>query len=119
MRSPGCPEINQRIIKQAFWEQIAAGLQSDDAARVCGVSQPLGPWWLREAGGIALTNLGVTSGRYLAFAERKESSLLHAQQLGVREIVQRLECAPATISLELCRAAATRGEKLQYRVTVT
>ena len=43
MRSPGRPEINQRITKQAFWQQIAAGLQSDDVARVCGVSQPLGP----------------------------------------------------------------------------
>ena len=118
MRSPGRPEINQRLTKQAFWEQIAAGLQSDDAARVCGVSQPLGPPWFREAGGIAPTNLGATSGRYLAFAEREEISLLHAQQLGVREIARRLERAPSTISRELRRNAATRGGKLQYRATV-
>ena len=118
MRSPGRPEINQRITKQAFWEQIAAGLQSEDAARVCGVSQPLGPRWFREAGGIAPTNLGAISGRYLSFAEREEISLLHAQQLGVREIARQLERAPSTISRELRRNAATRGGKLQYRATV-
>ena len=118
MRSPDRPEINQRITKQAFWEQIAAGLQSEDAARVCGVSQPLGPRWFREAGGIAPTNLGATSGRYLAFAEREEISLLHAQQLSVREIARQLERAPSTISRELRRNAATRGGKLQYRATV-
>jgi hypothetical protein len=118
MRSPGRPEINQRLTKQAFWEQIAAGLQSEDAARVCGVSQPLGPRWFREAGGIAPTNLGATSGRYLSFAEREEISLLHAQQLGVREIARQLERAPSTISRELRRNAATRNGKLQYRATV-
>ena len=118
MRSPGRPEINQRLIKQAFWEHIAAGLPSEDAARACGVSQPLGPRWFRQAGGIAPTNLGSTSGRYLSFAEREEISLLHAQQLGVREIARRLERSPSTISRELRRNAATRCGKLQYRATV-
>jgi len=118
MRSPGRPEINQRLIKQAFWEHIAIGLQSEEAARAVGVSQPLGPRWFRQAGGIAPTNLGSTSGRYLSFAEREEISLLHAQQLGVREIARRLERAPSTISRELRRNAATRGGNLQYRATV-
>ena len=118
MRSPGRPEINQRLTRQAFWKQIAAGLQSEDAAWACGISQPLGPRWFREAGGIAPTNLGSTSGRYLSFAEREEISLLHAQQLGVREIARRLERAPSTISRELRRNPATRGGKLQYRATV-
>ena len=118
MHSPGRPAINQRLTKQAFWEHIASGLQSEDAARACGISQPLGPRWFRQAGGIAPTNLGSTSGRYLSFAEREEISLLHAQQLGVREIARRLERAPSTISRELRRNAATRGGKLQYRATV-
>ena len=118
MRSPGRPEINQRFIKQAFWQHIAAGLQSEEAARAVGVSQPLGPRWFRQAGGIAPTNLGSTSGRYLSFAEREEISLLHAQQLGVQEIARRLERSPSTISRELRRNAATRGGNLQYRATV-
>lgn len=118
MHSPGRPEINQRFIKQAFWEHIAAGLQSEEAARAVGVSQPLGPRWFRQAGGIAPTNPGSTSGRYLSFAEREEISLLHAQRLGVRQIARRLERAPSSISRELRRNAATRGGNLQYRATV-
>ena len=58
MRSLGRPEINQRLIKQAFWEHISAGLPSEDAAQACGVSQPLGPRWFRQVGGIAPANLG-------------------------------------------------------------
>ena len=76
MRSLGRPEINQRITKQAFWEQIVTGLQGDDAAWVCEVSQPLGPRWFREAGGIAPTNLGATSGRYLGSVDVAKSRIL-------------------------------------------
>ena len=108
MRSPGRPEINQRLIKLAFWEQIAAGLQSEDAARACGISQPLGPRWFRKAGGIAPTNLGATSGRYLSFAEREEISLLHAQQLGVREMPGGLNVRPRP-SRASCVVTQRRG----------
>lgn len=118
MHSPGRPEVNQRLIKQAFWELIAAGLQTEDAARACGISQPLGPRWFREAGGVPPTNLSPISARYLSFSEREEIAHLHAQQIGVREISRRLGRAPSTISRELRRNAATRGGKLQYRATV-
>ena len=118
MRSPGRPEVNQRLTKQAFWEQIAAGLQSDDAARVCGVSQPLGPRWFREAGGIPPIPLAPLSGRYLSFCEPEEIALLRAQQCGVREIARQLGRSSSTISRELRRNAATRGGTLQYRATV-
>ncbi len=118
MHSPGRPGINQRLTKQAFWERISAGLQSEDAALAAGVSQPLGPRWFRQAGGVPPTNLGPISGRYLSFSEREEIALLHAQQIGVREIARRLGRAPSTISRELRRNAATRGGKLQYRATV-
>ena len=118
MGSPDRPEVNQRLTQQAFWQQIAAGLQNDDAARVCGVSQLLGPRWFREAGAIAPTTLNATSGSYLGFAEREEISLLHAQQLSVREIARRLERAPSTISRKLRRNAATRSGSLQYRASV-
>ena len=36
MPSPGRPQINQRPAKQAFWQCIARGLQSEDAARASG-----------------------------------------------------------------------------------
>ena len=118
MCSPGRPGINQRFAKQAIWEKIAAGVPSEDAALAAGASRPLGPRWFRQAGGIPPTNLEPISGRYLSFAEREEIALLHAQQIGVREIARRLERAPSTISRELRRNAATRGGKLQYRATV-
>ena len=118
MRSRGRPFVNQRLIKQAFWKRIAAGLSSEDAAQVCGISQPLGPRWFREAGGMAPMILTPPTGRYLSFAEREEIALLHAQQCGVREIARRLGRSPSTISRELHRNAATRGGTLQYRALV-
>lgn len=43
---------------------------------------------------------------------------MKAQGAGVREIARRLGRAPATVSRELCRNAATRGGKLDYRASV-
>lgn len=118
MRSPGRPQVNQRQARQAFWECIATGLSSEDAARACGISQPLGTRWFREAGGMSPIALLPLSGRYLSFSEREEIALLRAQQHGVREISRQLGRSPSTISRELRRNAATRGGTLQYRATV-
>lgn len=118
MRSPGRPQVNQRQARQAFWECIATGLSSEDAARACGISQPLGTRWFREAGGMSPIALLPLSGRYLSFSEREEIALLRAQQQGVREISRQLGRSPSTISRELRRNAATRGGTLQYRATV-
>jgi transposase len=118
MRSPGWPGVNQQDTKRAFWERIAAGLSSEDAASACGVSQPVGTRWFREAGGMAPISLVPHSGRYLSFAEREELALLRAQRYGVREIARRLGRSPSTVSRELRRHAATRGGTLTYRATV-
>jgi transposase, IS30 family len=118
MYSPGRPGVNQRQAKQAFWVHIAEGASSEEAALASGVSQPLGPRWFREAGGIRPISLAAHSGRYLSFAEREELALLKAQELGVREIARRLERSPSTISRELRRNAETRGGVLRYRATV-
>jgi len=118
MYSPGRPGVNQREAKVAFWNCIAEGFASEDAAMACGVSQPLGPRWFREAGGMPTISLIPHSGRYLSFAEREEIGLLKAQDLGVCEIARRLDRSPSTISRELRRNAATRGGTLEYRATV-
>lgn len=118
MRSPGRPGVNQRDAKRAFWKRIAEGLSSEGAALACGVSQPVGPRWFREAGGMAPANLAPHSGRYLSFAEREELALLRAQGHGVREIARCLGRSPSTVSRELRRNAATRGGMLDYRATV-
>jgi len=118
MRSPGRPGVNQREATQAFWKQIAAGLSSEDAALACGVSQPVGTRWFRDAGGMPPISLVPCSERYLSFAEREEIALLKAQDVGVREIAGKLHRSPSTISRELRRNAATRAGKLTYRATV-
>jgi IS30 family transposase len=57
------------------------------------------------------------SGRYFSFTEREELAILHAQDLGVREIGRRLGRSGSTISRELRRNAATRSGGLEYRAT--
>ena len=118
MRSPGRPGVNQREAKQAFWTSIAVGTSSEDAALACGVSQPLGPRWFREAGGMRPISLVSHSGRYLSFAEREELALLKTERLAIREIARRMGRSPSTISRELRRNAATRSGALHYRATV-
>lgn len=58
------------------------------------------------------------TGRYLSFPEREEMAMLNAQGAGVRQIARQLGRAPSTVSRELRRNAATRGEKLEYRASV-
>lgn len=118
MSSPGRPGVNQREAKMAFWKFITEGLSSEDAALASSVSQPLGPRWFREAGGMPPIKLAPHSGRYLSFAEREEIALLTAQGVGAREIARQLGRSPSTISRELRRNAATRGGTLEYRATV-
>lgn len=69
MRSPGRPGVNQLDSKRAFWKCIAQGMETEAAALACNVSQPLGPRWFREAGGMAPIDLAPHSGRYLSFSE--------------------------------------------------
>jgi hypothetical protein len=72
-----------------FWEAVARGASSEDAASEAGVSSPVGSRWFRQAGGMSPISLAPLSGRYLSFAEREEIAIGHAQHLGVREIAVR------------------------------
>jgi IS30 family transposase len=117
MRSPGRPGVNQRGVQREFWKRIADGMQSEEAADACGVSQPVGTRWFRDGGGMPPISLTEPSGRYLSFVEREEIAILKAQDHGVREIARRLGRDPSTISRELRRNAATRRGKLEYRAT--
>ena len=109
MWSPGRPSTARREDRVRFWEAIARGLSSEDAAvgRVC--RRPVGSRWFRQAGGMPPISLAPLSGRYLSFAEREEIAILHAQQQGVREIARRVGRSPSTISRELRRNASTRS----------
>lgn len=84
MPSPGRPAVGRREHRQRFWEAIASGLSSEEAAVVSRVSPVVGVRWFREGGGMSPMDFAPLSGRYLSFAEREEIALLHAQSLGVR-----------------------------------
>jgi IS30 family transposase len=117
MWSPGRPSTARREDRVRFWEAIARGMSSEDAAVECGVSQAVGSRWFRQAGGMPPITLAPVSGRYLSFTEREEIAILHAQELGVREIARRIGRAPSTISRELRRNASTRTYRLEYRAS--
>jgi IS30 family transposase len=117
MRSPGRPPGWRREHRQRFWEAIARGLTSEDAAAVAGLSSPVGFRWFRQGGGMPTVSLAPLSGRYLSFVEREEIAVLHAQDCGVREIARRLGRSASTVSRELRRNAATRGGVLDYGAT--
>ena len=117
MWSPGRPSKAGREDRVRFWEAIARGMSSEDAAGEAGVSQAVGSRWFRQAGGMPPISLGPVSGRYLSFAEREEIAILHAQRVGVRAIARHLGRAPSTISRELRRNASTRTYRLEYRAS--
>src|SRR5713226_7668209 len=107
--SPGRPTVAQREDRVRFWQSIAAGVSSTDAAAVAGVSPAVGSRWFRDGGGMPPISLVPLSGRYLSFAEREEIAILHAQRVGVREIARRLSRSASTVSRELRRNASTRS----------
>src|SRR5919204_426944 len=117
MWSPGRPSTARREDRQRFWRAVAAGWSSEAAAAAAGVSQAVGSRWFRDGGGMPPISLAPLSGRYLSFAEREEIAMLHAQQVGVREIARRLGRSPSTISRELRRNASTRSHSIAYRAT--
>src|SRR5919197_1692725 len=117
MWSPGRPSVARREDRQRFWQAIAAGSSSEQAAAAAGVSQAVGSRWFRDGGGMPPISLAPLSGRYLSFAEREEIAILHAQRVGVREIARRLNRSASTISRELRRNASTRSHAAVYRAT--
>jgi len=117
MRSSGRPTVGRREHRTQFWNAIALGLSSEDAARTAGLSPPVGARWFRNNGGMPPSHLAPLTGRYLSFAEREEIAIWHSQQFGVREIARRCGRSPSTISRELRRNAATRSGGLAYRAT--
>jgi IS30 family transposase len=105
-------------VQREFWQLIATGMTTVEAALQVGVSWPVGARWFRHAGGMPPISLDEPSGRYLSFAEREEIALLRVQGKGVREIGRSIGRDAGTISRELRRNAATRGGKQEYRATV-
>jgi IS30 family transposase len=115
--SPGRPSVAWREDRVRFWSAIASGVKTEDACAKAGVSGPVGFRWFRHAGGVNPRLPDEVSGRYLAFREREDIAIWHAQKLSAREIARRLGRDPSTISRELRRNASTRSYRLDYRAT--
>jgi IS30 family transposase len=118
MWSPGRPPVGRVDHRRRFWQAIARGDSTLEAAAFAGVSGPVGVRWFREGGGMPTVSLPAPSARFLCFAEREDIAVLRAEGKGVREIARELGRSPSTISRELRRNAATRGGKLDYRASV-
>ena len=118
MQSPGRPPVGRADHRRWFWQAIAGGASSEEAAGAAGVSGPVGVRWFREGGGMPSLSLAAPSARSLNFAEREDIALLRAEGCGVREIARWMGRSPSTISRELRRNAATRGGRLDYRASV-
>ena len=117
MRSPGAPSC-RREHRVRFWQSIAHGLTTEDAAEASDIASAVGARWFRQCGGMQPLTLNPLSGRYLSFSEREEIAVFNAQGVGVRDIARRLRRSPSTISRELRRNAATRPNSAGYRATV-
>jgi IS30 family transposase len=121
IRSPGRPPAWQRENLVEFWQAIALGRSSEDAAVDAGASAPLGPRWFRSAGGMPPTHLKhcakPLSGRYLSFSEREDIAHELAKGTGIRAIACKLSRSPSTVSREVRRNIATRSGSLDYRAS--
>ena len=121
MRSPGQPSFWQRENQCRFWQAIAHGRSSAEAAIEAGVSASVGVRWFRKGGGMPPTHLAPTAKpvgtRYLTFEEREDIAIAVAKGAGVRAIARTLGRSASTISRELRRNAATRGGSFDYRAS--
>jgi transposase-like protein len=119
--SPGRPPVWQREHLRCFWQAIALGQTSEDAASSVGLSAPVGARWFRNAGGMPPTHLAPSAklpiGRYSTFSEREDIALELAKGQSIRSIARELGRSPSTISREVRCNAATRGGTLDYRAS--
>jgi hypothetical protein len=112
-RSGGHPPAGRREHRVRFWEAIARGASSVEAAAEAGVLPGIGVRWFRKGGGMPPLSLAPVSGRYLSFGEREEIAVLLARGCGVREIARQLGAAET--SLFAAWAASSMDEPANAR----
>jgi transposase, IS30 family len=97
------PERARRLV-----DQLAAGLNPNQAAAVAGVSKSFAYDLNRKMGGVYRPPGTTYSDRYLDREERYEIARLRGAGCSMREIARRTGRAASTISRELARNAAPR-----------
>jgi IS30 family transposase len=106
------------MVRRRFWQSIAAGLPTEEAADAAGVSHACGRNWFRDGGGMPVVSMGEPSGRYLSLSEREEIAVGRAAGETVRAIAARIGRAPSTVSRELRRNRVLGGHSGDYRATL-
>ena len=101
-------------IIQPFWAALQAGGFISAAAEGVGTYRVKGRRWILAESGIRPRRGRHLVGRCLTFTEREEIALGRARGESVRCIARALGRAPSTVSRELSRNTARRGE---YRAT--
>jgi IS30 family transposase len=117
---PGIP----LAVRRRFWQLVAAGVATKQAAELVGVSATCGEGWFSDAGGMSPVSLHQPAGRYLSLAEREEIAIGRAAGQSMRRIAARIGRSPATVSRELARNRPLRHANrrccrcCQYRATL-
>ncbi|MDX2565268.1 IS30 family transposase [Streptomyces sp. TX20-6-3] len=92
-------------IEAEYWRLLQSGVGTVEACKLVGIGRKTGYRWRSENGGLPPERVAesVHSGRYLSLLERKRIATLRERGLGIREIAERLERSPSTVSRELRR----------------
>lgn len=104
-------------VLRSFWELVARGLSTEDAAAVVGVSATCGLEWFRTFGGVnpqLCEPKGVVRPR-LSIAEREEIMIGTRRGESIRSIARRLGRAPSTIMREIYLNGRCRDAPGRYR----
>jgi IS30 family transposase len=104
-------------VQRRFWELVAAGWSTEDAAAMVGVSSTCGLEWFRKFGGVnprMQVAQGVTRPR-LSLLERERIMIGTARGESIRSIARGLGRAPSTVMREIEKNGRTRMAPGRYR----
>ncbi|MFH8387996.1 IS30 family transposase [Kitasatospora sp. NPDC018058] len=92
-------------LEAEYWRLLQSGVGTVEACKQLGIGRKTGYRWRAENGGLPPERLPEPSrsDRYLSLLERKRIATLRERGLGIREIAQRLDRSPSTVSRELRR----------------
>ena len=110
--------VSLLAVRRRFWQGIAQGLPTDEAAELVGVSLTCAKKWFRHGGGMSPVSTKDPSGRYLCLDEREEIALGRAAGESTRSIARRIGRSPSTVSRELGRNTAQDKNRPGYRATL-
>jgi IS30 family transposase len=104
------------VLEDEYWALMADGVGTGEACRRLGIARTTGYYLRSQRGGLPRTIVTEQSrsSRYLSLLEREQIAVLRRQNLGVREIAQRLDRSPSTPSRQL-RRNVLPGDRGVYR----